>query len=128
MSISCLANDLVYDANWYCAIPEGRKLDVVIRLLAHIAEVNPDAATLLSSAKCVCVPPGRQLDVVISLLCQIFNQGGVAKVCILGGVGAPIVDVPCEFSAYIEQGSDPNFPGFWLGDTVTGWHQIFPPC
>lgn len=128
MAISCLANDLVADASCYCGIPDGRKLDVVIWLLAKIASVKLDAKSLLEDAKCVCIPQGRQLDVAISLLCQIFNQGGTAKVCILGGAGPPAIPVPCEFSAYIEQGSDPNFPGFWLGDTTTGWHQIFPPC
>ncbi len=122
MAISCLANDLVQGATRYSGIPDGKKLDVLIWLFVQIAEVSTNPNDLMQAAKCVCIPPGMQMNVLISLACQILNAGGTAKVCILGGVGAPNMAVPCNFSAYVEQ-PGPNY-GIWLGDLVTGWAQV----
>lgn len=123
MAISCLASDLVADANCYCGIPDGRKMDVLIWLFANIAEVNTDANSLVASANCLCgIPDGKKMDVLIALACAIVNSGGTAKVCILGGVGAPAIPVPCDFSAYVQQ-PGPNF-GLWLGDLATGWANV----
>jgi hypothetical protein len=123
MAISCLANDLVDSASCYCGIPDGKKLDILIALFANIAEVNTDANSLLASANCLCgIPDGRKLDVLIAVACVIANSGGTAKVCILGGVGPPLMAVPCNFAAYVQQ-PGPNF-GLWLGDLATGWAQV----
>lgn len=116
MAISCEPAALVADAKCFCGIPEKTKLDVLLVLLARIAEVSINPNDLMNAAKCVCIPPGMQMNVAISLLCQIFNQGGVAQVCILGGVGPPNMPVPCNFSAYVEL-PGPN-KGLWLGDTA----------
>lgn len=123
MAISCLANDLVAGANCYCGIPPSNKWDVIISLLADIAGVSLDPKTLVANASCLCgIPDANKIDVMISLLCAISNSGGTAKVCILGGVGPPVVPVPCNFSAYVQQ-PGPNF-GLWLGDLSTGWANV----
>jgi hypothetical protein len=122
MAISCLANDLMEDASCFCGIQEGRKLDILIALFAQIADVSLSPSDLMDPGKCVCIPPGMQMNVLISLACQILNAGGSAKVCILGGVGAPAIAVPCAFSAYVQQ-PGPNF-GLWLGDLSTGWSNV----
>lgn len=123
MAISCLANDLVAGASCYCGIPPSNKLDVIIWLLADIAEVSLDPKTLVANASCLCgIPDGNKIDIMISLLCAISNSGGTAKVCILGGVGPPAMAVPCNFSAYVEQ-PGPDF-GLWLGDLATGWSKV----
>lgn len=123
MATSCLADSLVADASCYCGLSDGRKWDIVISLLTGIAEVSADPKTLVANASCLCgIPDGKKLDVMISLLCSILNTGGTAKVCILGGVGAPAMAVPCDFSAYVQQ-PGPNF-GLWLGDLSTGWAEV----
>lgn len=123
MSVSCEPQDIINEAACFQCVPEGRKLDLLIYLFVLVAQVNLTPEQLMDLSKCfVCVPPGRKLDVLNYLACQILNSGGTAKVCILGGVGAPAIPVPCNFSAYVEQ-PGPNF-GLWLGDLVTGWANV----
>lgn len=121
MAISCSPKSLLEDAKCVC-VQTGRQMDVLIWLFATIAGVSTDPSILMQNAKCVCIPPGRQMDVLINLACAIVNGGGTAKVCILGGVGAPAMPVPCDFSAYVQQ-PGPNF-GLWLGDLSTGWSNV----
>ncbi len=121
MSISCEPEYLAEQAACFQCVPDGRKLDLLIYLFAHIGAVTTDPEVLLGLSKCfTCIPPGKKLDVLLYLACQLANEA--AKVCILGGVGPPMMDVPCDFSAYIEQ-PGPNF-GLWLGDLSTGWAKV----
>ena len=125
MAVSCTAHDLVAGANCYCAIPEGRKIDVLISLFAQIADVTTDAKTLLEGANCLCgIPEGRKMDVLIYLACAIVNGGSGGAVCILGGVGPPAMTVPCDFSAYVELPGPNN--GLWLGNATgsTNWDNV----
>ena len=123
MSVNCDPQAIATEATCFQCIPDGRKLDLLIYLFRGIANVNLTPEQLMELSKCfVCVPPGRKLDVLNYLACQILNAGGTAKVCILGGVGAPAMAVPFDFSAYVEQ-PGPNF-GLWLGDLATGWANV----
>ncbi len=123
MSVSCEPEYLATQASCFQCVPPGNKLDLLIYLFASIAEVNADPQTLANLSKCyVCIPPGNKLDILIYLACQIVNEGGATKACIIGGVGPPAIAVPCNFSAYVEQ-PGPNY-GLWLGDIVNGWSQV----
>lgn len=123
MSVSCDPQDIATQATCFQCIPEGRKLDALIYLFELVAEVNLTPEQLMELSKCfVCIPPGRKLDVLNYIACQILNSGGTARVCIVGGIGAPNIPVPCDFSAWVEQ-PGPNF-GLWLGDLATGWANV----
>lgn len=58
-------------------IPDGKRTDVIIYLLATMANVTLDPQALMEASKCVtCIPEGRKLDVVIYLLLQGAIAGG----------------------------------------------------
>jgi len=121
MSVSCEPEDIATQATCFQCIPDGRKLDVLIWLFANIAEVTFDPQSLANASRCfVCIPD--KMSALIYLACQIVNEGGATKACILGGVGPPLMAVPCNFSAYVEQ-PGPDY-GLWLGDMVTGWSEV----
>lgn len=55
----------------FICIPEGRKLDVVIYLLAHLAGTSTDPNTLMNLSKLFQgVPDDRKLDIIAYLSCQ----------------------------------------------------------
>jgi len=49
--------------------------------------------------------------------------GSSFDTCVIGGVGPPLMAVPCALSFYIQK-PGPNF-GFWIGDTDTGWGNLW---
>lgn len=120
MPVSCEPSSLSQAAGGFQGLPQGAKLDILIYLFCRLTSVSCDPNALSAAASCFCgLGMSQKWDVLLYLACQIANSG---EVCITGGVGAPTIPVPCNFSAYVEQ-PGPNF-GFWLGDMANGWQQV----
>lgn len=75
MPVSCEPADLAEGAKCIDqCVPPGMQTAIQTYLLAIIAGVDPDPATLVSAAKCfACIPPMKQIEIQNYLLCQILN-------------------------------------------------------
>jgi len=73
MAVSCAPEDLEEAAKCFVCIPEGKRLAVMIYLMAQIAGSSTDPEVLLENAECIAckIPQGKQLAVLISLACEI---------------------------------------------------------
>lgn len=60
-------------------------------------------------------------EAILAAACSNSGGGGGSG-CLIGGVGPPAGDPPCDFSIYI-QGPGLNY-GLWLGFKATGWGNV----
>lgn len=68
---------LMVGARCVACIPEGKRWDVIIYLLATMANITLDPEALMVASRCVaCVPEGKKLDIIIYLLLQGAIAGG----------------------------------------------------
>ena len=74
MATACDSATLINTAQCLKCIPIGMQKEVLIYLLAQIAEVDATPASLIEASKCFkCIPTGMQDEVIAYLLCQIVN-------------------------------------------------------
>ena len=57
-------------------IPDGMKLSIAICLVATLAGLSTDPASLLAGASCIdkCIPPGMRMAIVVDLGRQLAGQ------------------------------------------------------
>lgn len=80
---------LMVGSRCVACIPDGKKWDVIIYLLASMADITLDPQTLMVASRCVdCIPDGKKLDVIIYLLTQGAVAGGGATVSTSAPSGA----------------------------------------
>lgn len=74
MAITCTPQSLLESSACFSCIPKGIQQQVMIYLLAQIAEESTDAATLVAAAKCMsCIPHDLRNEIITNLICTIKN-------------------------------------------------------